>query len=93
MRCIDADVLEKKLDAMYSSATGDGPERGGFETGIFAAMLAVNGCPEVNPAVEEGQWELHKKGLRLYCSNCSADSPQNKPWAYCPYCGSRNTGP
>lgn len=60
-----------------------------YRKGWNDALDAVADHPPA--AVREnthGRWELHTyMPHEKYCSRCNFDSPYNKAWEYCPYCG------
>lgn len=91
MRLIDADNLEREIDNMK-------PE--GFRQSMagFVFSKLIENAQTIDP-VKHGHWHHVKEHAYIggdeakewdnfYCSEC--DAPSDRPYDYCPYCGSKN---
>lgn len=60
---------------------------------ICEAEKKINEIPDTQQTYLTGNWEMHTyMPHHNYCDRCGKDSPYNKRWAFCPYCGSYNEG-
>lgn len=94
MRLIDADALEERIEYRYKLTAS--PQI--LVDTLGWALRRVRNAPTIDH-VKHGHWHHVKEHAHMggdeakewdnfYCSEC--DAPSDRPYDYCPYCGSKN---
>ena len=86
MRAIDADLLVL-TDMEIIMCDGD------YKEALKMLIDKIEHVPTIEPERKTGKWLLHTyMPHNKYCSCCEKDSPYDKWWNFCPYCGADMRG-